>query len=281
MFRNHPALLAWDEEEGLARGDMKPETLAQIRRILREEDPHHPLMVGDSRDVIGRVTDRSNFFPLDHMDLGMWWWYPFPLPLAAKAAPGDALQGEEPLGSNELAPPVFLTQRNTGKPLWVGVQSYKKPNKGARYPTPAEYRAQAYIALLHGAKGLMWYGGSVTGGLYLAPDEGHWNDLKKLATELKELSPVLMAPSQPAPTFAPATVSLSVALKRAVGRTVLIAVNRGTTAIDVSFSLPNLQSAPLPVLSENRTVTITDGVLRDHFEPFAVHIYELPHRGDR
>ena len=31
MFRNHPALLAWDEEEGLARGDWKIETLAKVR----------------------------------------------------------------------------------------------------------------------------------------------------------------------------------------------------------------------------------------------------------
>ena len=26
MFRNHPGLLAWDEEEGFARGDFKPDT---------------------------------------------------------------------------------------------------------------------------------------------------------------------------------------------------------------------------------------------------------------
>ena len=282
MFRNHPALLAWDEEEGLARGDMKPETLAQIRQILREEDPHHPLMIGDSRDVIGRVTDRSNFFPLDSMDLGMWWWYPFPLPAAAsKTGQGDALQGEETLRGSELVPPTFLTQRNTDKPLWVGVQSYKKPAKEARYPTPDEYRAQAYIALIHGARGLMWYGGSVNGGLYLAPEEGHWDDLKTLVTELKELSPILMSPSQMPPAFQPANAPISVALKRAKGQSVLIAANRGAKAVDVTFALPNLAATPIPVLSENRTVTATAGALRDHFAPYAVHIYELPHGGDR
>lgn len=277
MFRNHPALLAWDEEEGLARGDMKLETLTKIRQILREEDPHHPLMIGDARDVIGRVTDRSNFFPIDQMDLGMWWWYPFPLPPASapgKAQPGDALQGEEAVQRNELVPPTFLTRRNTHKPLWVGVQSYKKPNKEARYPTPTEYRAQAYLAFMHGAKGLMWYGGSVTGGLYLAPEEGHWNDLKTLARELKQMAPILMSPSIAAPTFLSAEAPISVALKRAPGRLVLIAANRGATAVDVAFALPKI-AAPIPVLFENRTVT-ADTTLRDRFEPYAVHIYELP-----
>src|SRR5439155_1495901 len=135
MFRNHPALLAWDEEEGIARGEMKPAVLAKIRQVLREEDPNHPLMVGDSRDAINRVTDRSDFFPLASMELGMWWWYPLPL----GPRPGDALQGEELARTYELAPPSFLTLSNTDKPLWVGVQSYKKPRADARYPTPAEY----------------------------------------------------------------------------------------------------------------------------------------------
>jgi hypothetical protein len=164
MFRNHPGLLAWDEEEGLARGDIKIDVLAKLRSVLREEDPHHPLMVGDAKDVIGRIEkERRDFFPLPYMDLGMWWWYP--IPLATGASP-NALEGDEGKpGTNELVPPSWLVNRNTDKPLWAGVQSYKKsPDKvpGARYPNPTEYRAQAYIALLDGAKGLMWYGGSVT-----------------------------------------------------------------------------------------------------------------------
>jgi uncharacterized protein GlcG (DUF336 family) len=127
MFRNHPGLLAWDEEEGMARGDIKIETLARLRQILREEDTNHPLMVGDPKDVIGRIEKtRRDFFPLEHMDLGMWWWYPIPL-APAKA---DALEGDEGKpGTDELSPPSFLVNRATDKPLWCGVQSYKKPEE--------------------------------------------------------------------------------------------------------------------------------------------------------
>ena len=82
------------------------------------------------------------------------------------------------------------------------MQSYKKPKNG-RYPTPVEYRAQAYIALLHGAKGLMWYGGSVQGGAYLNVEESNWDYLKKLAGEMKEMAPVFMSPTQAAPKFSP------------------------------------------------------------------------------
>lgn len=279
MFRNHPALLAWDEEEGIARGDMNLQTLAKIRQILREEDPHHPFMVGDSHDVIARVADRSRFFPAEQMDLGMWWWYPFPL----NAGPADALQGEEASAGMLLQAPEFLVRRTTQKPLWVGIQSYKKPGRTARYPTPAEYRAQAYLAIIDGAKGLMWYGGSVTGGLFLAPAEGHWDDLKNLAGELHDLESVLVnSDSQPVrvePAAAPVSAALkataaapvSAALKEAPARRILIAVNRSNQSQDVTLSLR--EHRPAEVIGENRTVEAKGGQIKDRFEPYATHVY--------
>jgi hypothetical protein len=273
MFRNHPGLLAWDEEEGLARGDMKIDVLAKLREVLREEDPHHPLMVGDSKDVIGRIEKtRRDFFPLEHMDLGMWWWYPIPLATAAKP---DALEGDEGKpGTDELAPPSWLVNRNTDKPLWAGVQSYKKPKNG-RYPNPTEYRAQAYIALIHGAKGLMWYGGSVTGGAYLNVEESNWEYLKKLAREMNDMGPVFMGKTLDAPRFSPPTAPISVMLKNAGGRTVLIAANRGGKRIEVTFDSPAIPAGAAKVLHENRDVSTGAGKLADPFEPYAVRVYEL------
>ncbi|MEO6436036.1 MAG: hypothetical protein ABIP55_09770 [Tepidisphaeraceae bacterium] len=235
MFRTHPGLLAWDEEEGFARGDFKPDTLKRIRAIVAEEDPHHPFMVGDSADVIGRSRGKPDFFPDAEMDMGMWWWYPFPL----KPRAGDALQGED--GNSPatrwdvLTPPAFLTHSATKKPLWVGIQCYKKPGEGARYPTPQEYRTQAYLAIVSGAKGLMWYGGSVTGGLFLKPEEGHWDELRVLLRELRDHEDFLLAPSEPA-TVVPADPMISAVLKRAAdGRALLIAVNRGPAAVEATI----------------------------------------------
>jgi hypothetical protein len=250
---------------------MKAATLAEIRRILQEDDPHHPFMIGDARDVIGRVTDRSRFFPVEHMDLGMWWWYPFPI----KPGAGDDLQGEQAGDRIELAPPTFLTQRQTDKPVWVGVQSYRKPGKDGRYPTPVEYRAQAYLAVIHEAKGLMWYGGSVTGGLFLAPDGGHWEALKQLAGELRDLSPLLLASSAGRPGFSPAEAPISADIRRVEGRSVLMAVNRGPSAVQVIFTLPTQRAGPVRVLGEDRTAIVENGRLRDTFEPFGTHVYDL------
>jgi hypothetical protein len=271
MFRNHPGLLAWDEEEGLARGDIKIQVLEQLRDIIRKEDPNHPIMVGDSKDVIGRMpADRADFFPVECMDMGMWWWYP--LPLGGNAT---ALEGDEGPRGTELVPPAFLVNRKTQKPIWVGVQAYKKPPAWSRYPTPVEYRAQAYIAIAHGARGLMWYGGSVTGGLYLNPKDGNWDYLKTLARELRDLSPVLVGETLAAPQFSPADALISTTIKRADGRIVLIAANRGAKALDVTLTSPILETGPVKVLAEERTVQPAAGSLKDRFEPYAVHAYEV------
>ncbi len=290
MFRNHPGLLCWDEEEGLARGDWTMATLEKVRQILKEEDPNHPFMVGDARDVVYRVKDRSNFFPLNEMDMGMWWWYP--LPMSAKPHI-DPLEGVEVSGL-QLTPPSFLTLARTNKPIWVGVQAYnkglkakrengkymeveKEDAKGMRFPTPTEYRAQAYIALAEGAKGLMWYGGYVTGGV-LRPwnkEAGHWNYLKSLASELHSLQDVLMGKTLEKPSVEPAKAPVSVELKRSAKRLVLIVVNRGPDAVELKLSSREIKAGPVQVIHEKRTVTAQGGSLSDAFGPYATHVYEL------
>ena len=273
LFRNHPALLCWDEEEGFGRGDFKPDTLKKLRQIISEEDPNHPFMVGDPKEIVSHIKDRSNFFPLDEMDMGMWWWYPFPL--QARAA--DALEGEEASKGDVLDLPEFLTRANTTKPIWVGIQAYKKGDK-SRYPTAEEYRSQAFLGVIHGAKGLMWYGGSVTGGIFVekaTPQETHWEDLKELARELHDLSDVFMSPTVETPKASPETTPVDVCIKQAGNRLVMIAASRSVKEADVTIASPRLKAGEVKVPSENRTVRAADGSLKDRFAPLAVHVYEL------
>ncbi len=252
MFRNHPALLAWDEEEGLARGDLKMADLRRIRRILQEEDPHHPFMVGDARDVIGRITDRSRMFPEESMDLGMWWWYPFPL----KSRAADALEGTE-TGGPVLEPPTFLTERKTKKPIWAGVQAYRKPGATERYPTPGEYRAQAYLALISGAKGLMWYGGSVTGGLFGNPRDGHWEELRALVHEISSLAPLLVTPARPTPVVVPAAGTVSAGWRETGGHGVLMVVNRSQQPWQGEVRVPGLKASTLTPVGERNASPVS------------------------
>lgn len=270
MFKNSPALLAWDEEEGIARGDLSLAGLAKMVQIIREEDPHHPIMIGDSRDIISRMTDRSDFFPVKLMDMGMWWWYPFPL----KNLAAGALEGDEGTRADELALPTFLTKANTNKPIWVGIQSYKK-GKDSSYPTPTEYRAQAYAAICAGAKGLMWYGGGVSGGVQVNPQAAHWKYLQELVREIRSNADFWMEPDTVRPTIEPAGALVSAIIKKHDGRSILVAVNRSVQPVNVTFVLHGFTGQAH--LSEgHRSVQIVDGKLNDQLSGLGVHLYELP-----
>jgi hypothetical protein len=270
LFKNNPALLCWDEEEGLARGDLKMGGLIKLRQIIQEEDPNHPLMIGDTRDVITRMPqDRADIFPVDQMDLGMWWWYPLPL----QARGDSALNGEDASTGTELIEPGFLSKPGTNKPIWTGIQSYKKPK--SRYPTATEFRAQAYLSVIWGAKGMMWYGGSVEGGIYSNLKEGHWDDLKKLAGELHEMIPIFMGKTLAAPTLEPSSAPVSFMLKQDGNHIVLLAANRSVQPTQVTIRSPQIHSGSVAVFKENRQINANSGSFTDHFDALEVHVYEL------
>src|SRR5205085_7341953 len=114
------------------------------------------------------------------------------------------------------------------------------------------------------------------GGVYLAPDEGHWDDLKKLAGELHEMSPVFMSETDDRPvTVSPADAKISACIKRGKDGLVLLAANRSTTPVDVTIDSATITAGDMKVRYEDRTVRAAAGRLSDHFEPLAVHVYTL------
>lgn len=277
MFRNHPALLAWDEEEGVARGQVPLAYLRDLRDLLKREAPQHPLMVGDTCDVLHKV-DCARLFPDEHMDLGMWGWYPFPLGLHETP---DTTQPAADLGdgtsaTTELVPPKFLMQATTTKPIWARLQAFCKPvARDCRFPTAAEYRAQAYLAIIHGAKGLMYDVGSGAKGVLDKPQEGHWEELKKLVSELRDMAGVFTSADSPSQaSVTPASISLR--LKAGPNGVVLLAAHRGSTPVDATISVPAdaVPAGSVEVRYENRDIPCTEGRFTDRFEPLAVHIYE-------
>ena len=197
-FRHHPGLLCWGSEERVARGEAPLSHLEALYRLVHELDPDHPLVLGDTRDVIQKLqVDRRDFFPDACMDAGVWWWYPIPL----HAPDGNGLQdaGKQ---TGLLQPPSWLTTTLSKKPLWIAIQSYQHPRLDARFPTPAEYRCMAYLSVINGVKALWFYTGSgqkdyygKPAGLLNKPEEAHWDYVQKLVGELREFSPIIMAPA--------------------------------------------------------------------------------------
>jgi hypothetical protein len=278
-FRHHPGLLCWGSEERVARGETKLANIAELYRLVHELDPDHPLVLGDTKDVIQKFKDdRSDFFPDACMDAGIWWWYPIPL----KDADGNGLDGREKT-AGLLQPPSWLTTTISKKPLWIAIQSYQHPAKDARFPTPAEYRCMAYLSIINGVKGLWFYTGSgqkdyqgKPAGLLNKPEEAHWAYVEKLVSELREFSPVIMAPrAGDKPTLAPADVPVEFATRELDGKFYLIAANKSDRPQAVRFSGKSLAGKRVQVLFEDRAATMEEGSLKDEFGAFGVRVYRV------
>ncbi len=278
-FRNHPGLLCWGSEERVARSAAPLKNVQTLYGLVHALDPNHPFVLGDTRDVIQKLqVDRRNFFPDDAMDIGIWWWYPIPL----KEPDGNGLTGGQKV-QGVLEPPSWLTTTTSKKPLWLAFQAYQKPSKDARYPTPDEYRCQAYLSIINGVKGLWFYTGSgqkdfqgKPAGLLNKLELSHWDYAQKLTHELREFSPVIMAPTNSSGiTLSPADAPVQFATRELDGKTYLIAANRSERAQSVKFSGDALKGKRAQVLYESHSTSVEGDTLTDDFVPFGVHIYLL------
>ncbi|HVV00085.1 MAG TPA: hypothetical protein VHH88_01905 [Verrucomicrobiae bacterium] len=279
-FRHHPGLLCWGSEERVARGLTSITNIAHLYHLVHELDPDHPFVLGDSRDRIQKFkTDRRNFFPDPYMDVGIWWWYPIPL----KDPDGNGLlEGREKTGKM-FEGPSWLTTTLSKKPLWIAIQAYQHPQKGARFPTPVEYRCQSYLSIIYGVKGLWFYTGSgqrdyqgKPAGLLNKPEEAHWDYVQKLVRELRSFSPVIMAPKGSAEIKqSPADAPVEFTTREYQGSLYVIAANKSSQPQSVVFSDGILGGKQPQVLFEPGDAKISGNDLKCALKPFGVQVIKI------
>ena len=275
-FRDHPGLLCWGSEERVARGLTRLTNMATLYNLVHKLDPNHPLVLGDTKDMIKKFEhDRRDFFPDPCMDIGIWWWYPIPL-----KEPDDSGVGAAPT-EKEMKPPLWLTTTISKKPLWIAIQAYEHKTKDGRYPTPAEYRCMAYLSIINGVKGLFFYTGSgqkdfegKPAGLLNKPELAHWDYVKSLVRELREFSPIIMSEkSKEAVTLNPTNAPIEFTTRERDGKFYLIAANKSCRQQSASFSGHIFSEKPARVLFEQHQPKVANSTLSDEFTPLGVHVY--------
>ncbi|MBE3577967.1 MAG: hypothetical protein IMX00_09805 [Limnochordales bacterium] len=169
------------------------------------------------------------------------------------------------------------------KPVWTAIQAHRAPSAGStnRWPTPDELRAMSYLALNHGAKGLIFYGygDSLDGwGSGFKFNKELMDFFPRLNRELAEMGPRYLLDS--AYGFAWASTEadgIDVRLIGSDGQFFVVAVNCTNREITADIQLDGLPYVPslVTVEYESRAVRVEEGKIRDHFAPFAVHVYRL------
>jgi hypothetical protein len=179
-------------------------------------------------------------------------------------------------------------QTATGKkPVWMTLQiafsGTTPPSKRLRFPDYTQSRFMAYQAIIHGARGLQYFGGTITATLNTidAPLGFDWtffnNILKPLLKEIGDkgtLQPALVVPKS---TYA-ITVNNGIEFtQRLVGTDLyIIACKReGATVLATFSGLPAGYSKGDVLFESPQTVSATNGAFSDYFGPFDVHVYKF------
>jgi len=137
--------------------------------------------------------------------------------------------------------------------------------------TYAEQRCEAYLGLIGGWRGLMWFNGRHQ---FLEC----WENLKKVVGEIRQLAPVLLAEDveQTVTVAQPQDRPLYHALFEHEGHRYILAANSRATQVKGTFTVPGLKNrSRVKVWFERRKLRSTGESFSDTFAEFGVHVYEF------
>jgi len=161
-----------------------------------------------------------------------------------------------------------------GKPVWMVLQGFgwhdlremsNQPPETGRRPTYDETRFMAYDAIVHGAKGILYWGTH-----RVEKPSSFWTDLTRVVRELNQIHSVLAAPTETLaadivlePTLHSADKGIALLAKRVGNKVCLIVVNEFQAPLQFTISqLPVSDGTVFRNITDNNTVTVQNGRLR-------------------
>jgi hypothetical protein len=264
-------------------GPCRPPEAVQARyTALRAADPTRPVILGLGPgialdDWVGRGAEcagRLDMYPayLEGADIAEFHIYPV-------SSDDPALRDKLWLVANGVD--RLRAWSRYRKLVWTTVETTPIRDP-ARKPTPVQIKAQVWMALVHGAMGIVYYvhifePELVEAGLLADPAQAA--AVRDINAQITALAPVLNTP----PLLGIARVlssdprvPIDWVVKRHGGATYLFAVGMRDGEARATIALPGRASSTAEVLGEGRTIPIVDGTFQDGFAPYAVHLYRIP-----
>jgi hypothetical protein len=255
-FGNHPAIISWYMNDELGPDHLE-ELKARYQKV-RELDKNHPVWsVHWNTDWLMAEAHTTDIVGVD----------PYPI-------------GNHPI---TLVSQMADAAKRTGKPLWLVPQIFDWRDypgdfraKTGRPPTKDEMRAMTYLAINHGAKGLIYYS------YFNIRDDkdyrGRWRQIREIADEVKSLKPVLLSTQQTNDNdIICNNDSIDFKLLRQGDTYYLFAVNtenRAMSSVSFGNKLPNRPVTVSVLFENNRRIVATPFSFVDSFGPYEVHVYQ-------
>lgn len=290
--RGDPTIIGWmhgdepDNAQSLGSGKgygppIPPEKIIEDYKRIRATDPSRPVLLNLGQGVawdnwIGRGVRRNH--PED---------YP------------EYVKGCD-IASFDIYPVNHDNREVSGK-LWFvadGVQRLVRWSDGEKIiwdclectrigdldvkPTPHQVRCEAWMSLIHGSRGLIFFVHQFKPTFReaaLLDDPEMVARVTALNLEITELAPVLNAPTVSNGASVKSDkpeVRVAIMVKRYQGSTYLFAVGMREGQTKATFTLAGVTGQhPVEVRNENRKLIAKDGSFTDSFAPWDVHLYQI------
>lgn len=224
----------------------------------------------------------------DALDVAIMDHYPIPFghpeDVAGSVANASAL--------NALGKPVQFTFQAYQAELdrrWPG--STPGPT---RYPSRTEMRAMAWLAIVHGAKGLWAFSqGGVLGSRNvcnpvpldnrlagLPGAEWHWTELSEVVREIRDVGPMIASPDPLTLGVTANTATIHVAQRSYLGKHYVIAVNASNATVPATFTSVGPSGALRALDSGTPPAWKAGCMFDDALDPYEVRVYEISSGSD-
>jgi Beta-galactosidase len=290
-FKDRPTIVGWmhgdepDNAQSLGRGKgygppIPPERIVEDYRRIRQADPDRPVMLNLGQGVAwdgwygrGVRTNHPEDYPqyLKGCDIASFDIYP----ASHEKAEIAGKLWYVPQGVDRLR---RWTEGH--KDVWCCIETTRIDNVD-RKPTPQQVRSEVWMALIHGAKGIIYFAHQfkptfIEAGLLA--DEVMAREVAAINRQIHELAPVLNRPDATggaSVASSEGSAPIDFAAKRHAGRTYLFAVAMRDVGTTADFRLPDRGDARVEVLGEGRTIAAVGGRWEDRFTGYQVHLYRI------
>lgn len=154
-----------------------------------------------------------------------------------------------------------------------------------RKATPQEVRAEVWMSLIHGSRGLIYFVHQFQPTFVeaaLLADPEMLSAITAINRQIHELALVLNHPTVTnvvKVTSSNPDVPIATQVKQPEGATYLFAVGMRSGQTEATFQLNEISGATtVEVIGENRNLPVKNGRFTDHFNPWNVHLYRLSRR---
>lgn len=239
-----------------------------LHRMVREMDGYRPVWVIYGSDIGGfppEMTDWTDIIGIDP------YWTPS----------GDAIRGLR--GTvNWVSKCTWIAARRAraeGKALFVTPMAELYSGVRKRVLLPRELFCQAYLALIHGARGFQYFRWPL---YHQASVDAH----RELGRQIRELAPSITAPALPQEiAYTPAAFDPEnekfpdvqvVLLRRPAGGLTLLAANSRPYPVDATFKIAGVDvRQPVSRLFADATCAVSSNVFADRLECLGTRAYVI------